>query len=204
MTTALPGPDDAITPLLRPGERVLWRGSPDPWRGSLVTILAGLPFWVVWTGFAIFWESTAINAGAPASFLLWGVPFLALGLYNLGGRIPVDVRTARATTYAVTNRRVIAVRSGLRPRTLEVELLDVISVASESRLTGLGTIRFNPRASFGGSLSGIPLAVLERLPASHVQSLLPVLEAIPEVEQVEDIIDNAIAAQRSAYGNPIA
>jgi len=43
---------------------------------------------ILWAGFAIFWERSAIRDGDP--FHLVGVPFVVVGLYIVMGRFLVD------------------------------------------------------------------------------------------------------------------
>ncbi len=98
-----------LAPHLRPGETLLWSGVPDP----AVTFAPAdrflIPFSVLWGGFAVFWETTAITDGAGVLFALWGVPFVLLGLYMLVGRFFYKKRRKRRTAYGVTPRRAIVV-----------------------------------------------------------------------------------------------
>jgi hypothetical protein len=64
---------------LQRGERVVWEGRlrsdrwfypPDAWL---------VPFSLLWGGFAIFWEATAIAGDGGAFFVLWGIPFVVVG-----------------------------------------------------------------------------------------------------------------------------
>lgn len=69
-----------LTPHLLPGEPLLWAGRPDPARRFAPQDAYLVPFSVLWCGFAIFWLAAAIRSGAPVPFVLFGVPFVAVGL----------------------------------------------------------------------------------------------------------------------------
>lgn len=96
-----------LTPHLLPGEPLLWAGRPDPARHFTPQDGYLVPFSVVWCGFAIFWLSTALAQGAPVPFALFGVPFVAVGLYLVGGRFVVKARRKRRTVYGLTPARAI-------------------------------------------------------------------------------------------------
>src|ERR1043165_3350143 len=50
---------------LLPGERVYWTGAPDPDRMFNPADWLAIPFTLLWAGFAVFWEATAIATGPP-------------------------------------------------------------------------------------------------------------------------------------------
>lgn len=94
---------------LQPGEQVLWTGRPDPrvelGGSEVVVVSSGIAF----IGIAVIWEIGAgLLGGAPWYFLLFGLMFIAVGVYMAIGW-PVRVRYVRAhTRYVVTDRRAIA------------------------------------------------------------------------------------------------
>ncbi len=93
-------------PYLDDGETLLWQGRPDD-RLFLLRKADGLliPFSLFWGGFALFWNLSAWAMGAPLFFKLFGLPFLAIGLYVIIGRFFVDQMIRRKTIYALSDRR---------------------------------------------------------------------------------------------------
>jgi hypothetical protein len=95
--------------LLRSGETVIWQGAPDPKvrfsSGDMVLI----PFSIVWGGFALVWNIAAWGSGAPLSFKLFGLPFLAIGGYITVGRFFVTAKRKEQTTYALTTQRAVII-----------------------------------------------------------------------------------------------
>lgn len=66
-----------------------------------------VPFSVLWGGFAVFWEVTAITTVRQPLFIIWGIPFVLLGLYFIFGRFIFKKRRKIATIYGLTNSRAI-------------------------------------------------------------------------------------------------
>jgi hypothetical protein len=140
---------------LLPGERLLWTGAPPP--GLLLTSRDGflIPFSLMWGGFAIFWEwgvVTGMGKGnqAPDFFMLWGVPFVLIGLYLIFGRFLFDAWVRGATSYAVTNQRVLILRSRPSFKFTAFALDRLPELSLNERADGRGTIRFQPGASAWG------------------------------------------------------
>ena len=64
-----------------------------------------------------------MSANAPFFFRMWGIPFVAVGLYMVFGRFFADAKQRSKTYYGVTSERVIIV-SGLREPEMVAILLD--------------------------------------------------------------------------------
>ncbi|BDZ46837.1 hypothetical protein [Naasia aerilata] len=98
-----------LRPYLRPGEKVLWHGRPDPAVTFAPIDALLVPFSIVWLAFAVFWEASVIESGAPVFFLLFGGVFVLIGLYFVLGRFVYKRRRKAATAYAVTDMRALSV-----------------------------------------------------------------------------------------------
>lgn len=138
------------------GEQIQWSGRPG--QGVLFTGRDWflIPFSLLWFGFTIFWEAMVLRGKAPGFFALWGVPFILAGLYFTVGRFVVDAWLRRNTRYALTNRRILIVRSAPFARVVSVSLDRLPDMQLNERPDGSGTIRFGQPApywvqgSFGG------------------------------------------------------
>jgi hypothetical protein len=173
---------------LRPGERVLWEGQPNVRSYSMRGAWYLIPFSLLWGGFAIFWEVTAVSSGAPLFFWLWGIPFVAIGLYFIFGRILVARREAARTFYAITDRRVIIQSGAFRSTFTELDLRDLPASQLEEQSDGSGTIVLGPSVGFWRMPPGWPLA--------GVYGRAPTIEAIPGVARVYEILQEAKASAR--------
>ena len=101
-----------------------------------------IPFSLMWGGFAIFWETTVIIQGAPFFFMLWGIPFVVVGLYLILGRFWVDAKRRAKTYYGVTSERVIII-SGLFRRSiksLNIDTLTDLSLTEKGDRSGAITL----------------------------------------------------------------
>jgi hypothetical protein len=153
---------DVFQGRLLPGERVVWEGNPPA--GFLLTARDGflIPFSFMWGGFAIFWEWSVVTGfgkdghSAPDFFMLWGIPFVLAGLYLIFGRFFVDAWLRSKTAYAVTNQRVLILRTAPIFKFTAYALDRLPELSLEEKADGRGTIRFQPAvAAWGNSrLSG--------------------------------------------------
>lgn len=138
-----------------PGERVVWTDRPPQGIRFASFDLFLVPFSLMWGGFAIFWEIMAVAYGAGLFFALWGIPFVLIGLYLIVGRFLHDAAIRRRQIYAVTNKRVLILKSQRRSglRSLDIERLPTLDLREGTN--GRGSIIFEPSlgpwsgASFG-------------------------------------------------------
>lgn len=140
-------PSDRFRPYLLTGERVFWCGQPK--QGIVLsprdTFL--IPFSLLWGGFAIFWNVSAWRAvpddGYGLFFRLWGLPFLAIGLYFIVGRFFYDAWLRRRLFYAVTDRRVLIFRSEPFPRLTSRDIPSLPLLELSEHRDGTGTVAFD-------------------------------------------------------------
>jgi hypothetical protein len=144
MTTS----DSPFAERLLRGEKVIWRGRPQ--QGLMLTRRDALliPFSLVWGGFTIFWESTVLRMqNVPLFMALFGAVFVLIGLFLIIGRFFVDAWIRTGVFYALTDRRILILRS--RPSmSFQAVSLDRLPEATLNETSnGRGTIRFGPALS---------------------------------------------------------
>jgi hypothetical protein len=179
--------DDLLTPELAAGERLLWTGRPP--RGLLLrqSDFALIPFSLIWTAFAFFWESQALRSG-PLLAKLWGLPFVAIGLYLIVGRFFHDALWRARTSYALTDRRALIV-TDLWPRKVRSVPLSIApALELEVGADGVGTIYFGPKPPSTGKQADT---------TGHGEP--PRFERIPDVRQVHNLI---VEIQHTARTRP--
>ncbi len=180
--TALP---EEIRGAIARGEHALWWGRPRQGvflRGSDVFTI---PFSLLWCGFAIFWEAGVTTSGnAPGFFALWGIPFVAIGLYMVIGRFFAEALQRSKTYYALTSDRVLIV-SGVFSRTIKSLSLNTLSdvTLTEGR-SGKGSIAFGPQSPFGSVFGGT-----SSWPGTQQQS--PRFDSIDDAKAVYEQIRSA-------------
>jgi hypothetical protein len=167
---------------LNPEEKIIWVGQPQ--QGFMLRSgdLLYIPFSILWGGFAIFWEYTALTA-TPLSFAsLWGIPFVLMGLYLIFGRFMVDIIQRSRTYYVLTNSRAIIVSSLFNLNIKSLELVDLPEINITTKNNGKGTITFGSMPSMSWMTSG------SGLPNSNKNNLPPSFEMIDDVRMVYQLI----------------
>ena len=140
---------------LSTGESLLWSGRPRQgvvFRGSDFFVI---PFSLLWCGFAIFWVMGAYRSGAPAFFVLFGVPFVLAGLYFVFGRFIVDSLARRNTYYGVSNERVLIVSEFPTSKTKSLGLSTLTDITFSSKPDQSGTISFGAQHPMAEMVSGM-------------------------------------------------
>lgn len=112
--------------ILQEGETILWQGQPAAdiaWQDLLSPKTA---FGAIFTAFSLFWMGAAFfmvtAGGADGPFVLFplfGLPFLAIGLYMVGGRVWLDAWRRARTWYTLTDRTAFVATDFLGRKTLD-------------------------------------------------------------------------------------
>ncbi|MBM6919627.1 hypothetical protein H6A12_00390 [Phocea massiliensis] len=120
-------------------EYVLWQGKPE--RGNLFSgrDIFLILFGIAWLSFCGFWEFTALQSNASPILVLWGIPFILVGLYLLFGQF-IRRANMRGKTYYVITTRKILVKTGNRIQMYDGKDLPAMHI--QLHKNGTGTIRF--------------------------------------------------------------
>lgn len=178
---------EEIRGAMAPGEHVLWWAQPRRGLVLRASDVFAIPFSLMWCGFAVFWEtSVASSDRAPTFFVLWGLPFVAVGVHMVLGRFFAEAWQRSKTYYALTSDRILIV-SGIFSRTIKSLSLNALSdiTLTEGR-GGEGSITFGPQGPFGALFGGN-----SSWPGSPRQP--PRFDSIPDARNVYERIR---AAQR--------
>lgn len=141
-------------------ERILWQGRPE--KGNLITrrdILL-IPFSIMWLGITVFWELSALQSGAGIFFILWGIPFICIGLYMLFGRFIYSSYMRDKTFYAITNRKII-IKTGSKIKVLDGKNLPPMDI--EIHKNGNGSIIFTEEIYYSRGRRNYTYITLENL-----------------------------------------
>ena len=139
---------------LNPYERIVWQGQPQ--QGFLLrsSDAFAIPFSLLWCGFALFWEWSVVSGGAPFFFMLWGIPFVVVGIYIVIGRFFYDKQKRDGTYYALTNERVIIISGLFTQTTRSLDIKNIPEINISTNENGRGTITFGSPAPMGWFYSG--------------------------------------------------
>lgn len=173
---------------LDPHEKILWSGQPK--QGVMLrgydTFM--IPFSLLWGGFAFFWEYSVLTQGAPAFFALFGVPFVALGLYLIVGRFFAEAKQREKTYYGVTSERVVIISGLFKPRIKSLALRSLSDVSLTEARDNTGLISFGNSFPFAAWFGGMSWPGMEQFTG-------PRFDAIENPKRVYQLIREA---QRNA------
>ena len=120
--------------------------------------------------------------------MLWGIPFVLVGLYMIFGRFWVDARQRNNTAYGVTSERIVIISGLFSKQTKSLSIDTLTDVSLTEKTGGIGTITFG-QMPFWHAMYGNA-----SWPGTGYRSV-PQFESIPEARSVYDIIRSA---QRAA------
>ncbi len=135
------------------GEEILWAARPQTGIKLRTSDAVMIPFSIVWCGFSIFWVVMAYSMDAPIPFVLFGVPFVFIGLYLVFGRFFADANRRAKTIYAFTRERVIIRMGGGNTTVESIPIASLAELTLEQKADGSGTILLRPDISPPGALN---------------------------------------------------
>lgn len=121
-------------------EYVLWQGRPEKGMIFSLSDIVTTLFSVVWLAFSVFWEYTVIKNSPSVIMVLWGIPFVGIGIYLLIGRFIQRVIADKNTYYVITNKRII-IKQGRRIKFFDGDDLPPMDITIHKN--GNGTISFS-------------------------------------------------------------
>ena len=168
-----------ISSRLESGESLIWAGVPRQGLLLRASDTFMIPFSLLWGGFAIFWELGVISTDAPFFFMLWGIPFVLVGLYMIVGRFFVDARVRGNTFYGLTDRRAIIVSGIFNMSTKSLPLRTLTDISLTERNDGSGNVLLGRQQPFASWYAGMQWPGMG-------QHLAPGFELIENAKLVHD------------------
>lgn len=188
MTSKKKKSGDMIQAELRRDERLLWSGRPQQGVMFRPYDMFLIPFSLFWGGFACFWTLAATAGGG--CFGLFGLPFVAVGVYLTVGRFWLDMRQRDNTYYAITDQRALIV-SGIRSQQIKsLNLHTLTDVSLDLKPDGRGTITFGAQHPMANTYRGMNWPGLS-------QTIAPAFEGI---DHARAAYDHILAAQHVMRG----
>ena len=132
---------------LLPLERVLWTGRPKQGLALHPSDLFMIPFSLLWLAIVLFMMAGTWNVEGAASFDAVLIVFVVIGLYFALGRFVHDAIIRRSIVYAVTDHRVLVLRSGRFPKFTSLDIKRLPTLELSEHGDGTGSIRFEPAAT---------------------------------------------------------
>lgn len=173
--------ENALAPFLEPGEQLLWKGMPKQGVMLSKADYFVIPFSLFWGGFAIFWEIMVITMGAPWIMVIFGIPFVLIGLYLMVGRFFFDARRRKNTYYGLSHNRIVILSGVKSPRADSYFLSELKDLSVSENPDGIGTVLL------GKDKPGAKMMRGTSWPGAK-SSLAPALESIPEATKVLKVI----------------
>ncbi|MDX9992221.1 MAG: hypothetical protein RBS68_09250 [Anaerolineales bacterium] len=131
---------------LNPAERIIWSGKPRQGLLFRPSDIFFVPFSIVWTALAVWWELENVLSGLPFQEKLWGVVMLSVAAYILLLRFLVDLAFRYLTFYGLTNQRVLIHTGLFKTRLISLPLADLREIHLDLQKNGWGQIVFGPLA----------------------------------------------------------
>jgi hypothetical protein len=161
-------PHPIFQQFLNPGEKIIWRGLPR--QGFLFqrSDVFFVPFSILWTILAVWWELETVLSEIPFQDKIWSIVMLSAAAYILLLRFLVDAAYRSLSFYALTNQRVL-IHTGLLKTTLtSLPLTGMNEINLDLDKSGRGNIVFGPLEPHAWMQTGggwPRMGKMERIPA---------------------------------------
>lgn len=174
---------------LPPGERVRWQGAPSA-RSLAVHVFHLRKLAVYFTLLAVWRAVLSLDEPAPLAFFAVGALTL-LAAFAVAASVAVGlaVLSARTTTYAITDRRLVMRIGMVLPATLNVPLRQVEAAGLKRWRDGTGDLAL----TLGGDDRLAYFLLWPHARPWHFNPTLPALRCIAEPERVGAILREAVA-----------
>ena len=123
--------------------------------------------------------------------MLWGAAFVLIGQYFIWGRFVYDAWLKRRTFYAVTNRRVLVVQQGWKPKTASAFIDALPAINKDDAKNGIGTLTFGIDLSTLGRRGSQSMAVM-------TVGAVPAFVDIDDVDSVYRLVSDLREKARTA------
>jgi hypothetical protein len=129
-------------------ESLVWYGHPALGIRLRSSDVYMIPFSIAWGAVAVFCEYSVVTSNSSPYFVLWGIPFIAMGLYLIAGRFLHDASRRASTFYGITDRRILFISGSYEKKVTSLSLSELPEMTLSERAGGLGTIRFSSGEQF--------------------------------------------------------
>ena len=134
-----------VTRELHDGEELVWHDRPSPGAVARAWLVVSL-FGMFYFGFSVFWITGAAQSDDPL-FPLFGIPFVLIG-FSLVGAPLWQIFVAKGTIYAITDKRIVILRSFPWHKVLSFYVDDLDNLERKwMKGDGSGTVMFAKRKS---------------------------------------------------------
>ena len=183
-------PEAGLPEKLPEGEIILWQGRPDGW--ALTRDALNLNWVLGYFALIALWRAVSLTDQLTlAQGLLAALPLMVIGLGVAAVLLLIGIIQARATTYTITDKRVVMRIGAALTLTLNLPYSQVLSADLQQHRKGRGTIALalKERTKIGF------LICWPHARPWHFRDPQPALRCIPDAKRVARILAEAAETQ---------
>lgn len=179
-------PEPGLPEKLPKNEHILWQGRPSSW--ALTRDALNMNWVFGYFVLVTFWKAgTLTDQVSFVQALLAAAPLMAIGLLVCGLLLGIGIIQARATTYTLTNKRVVLRIGAALTLSVNLPYSQILSADLKKHRNGTGTIAFDLK---GQSKLGF-LVCWPHVRPWHFRKPQPALRCIVDAEAVAGIMADA-------------